>query len=230
MLSMFSFLRRKPAPPPEALDERIAPRDRICIPVTVDSGSEWHDAVILDLNLRGARIYIEDDAPRLRPCIGQLIAVRPSGGVPIAAQVRWFEGRHLGVQFLVNMHAETLSMFRSASQHRLQPRPSRARVGLDVEIVAGPNRQKARLTDISSGGARITCTDCPEAGTPVMLHLEGLMPIAGHVRWSDGEEAGVMFTRLLPVGSARYIAEQGMVSRLWLQEVIEQHETATPLN
>ena len=90
-MSMLDFLRRKPAPPLEALDSldtRAAPRERICIPVTVDTGCEWYDAVILDLNMRGARIYVEDESPRLRPCLGQLLAVRPSGGVPIAAQVR----------------------------------------------------------------------------------------------------------------------------------------------
>lgn len=230
------FRRKRPAPPAtppatppvEAVaadaNARSEPRDPMCIPVVVDTGGETYDAVVLDLSQRGARLYVEGDVTRLRPCIGQLMAVRPSGWAPFATQIRWYDGRHLGVQFLVNVNAETLAT--AGAGRRLRARPSRARVQIAAELVAGPSRMKAQLLDISGGGARIGCARPPEVGAPVMLHLDGLMPIAGYVRWVGKAEVGMMFTRLLPINSARYIADEAMVSPLWLQEVIEQHHTS----
>ena len=58
---------------------------------------------------------------------------------------------------------------------------------------------RTRAFNISQGGLRIECHKELPVGAEVIVTIEGVAPIAGAVRWKDGNSYGVTFNRILPV-------------------------------
>src|SRR3546814_9104085 len=85
--------------------------------------------------------------------------------------------------------------FRVADQGRgRQPRPSRHIVRIPARIEGPGVDRSATIQNISLSGMAL------EAGLPVnpgkmlTIHLEGLPPMEGRVRWSRGSRCGVLLT------------------------------------
>ena len=50
-----------------------------------------------------------------------------------------------------------------------------------------------------------------------------MRPSGGHVRWSEGDRCGVMFTKLLAVPAAEEIALRAGLPPAWLDDVRGAH-------
>ncbi len=167
---MLNLLRRlRDTDRADGAEMREERRAALRIPVVVDKGVHGRDALIVDLTARGARLYFDDAETVATLCIGQLISIRPKGGSAITARLRWRDGRHCGVQFVVPIQAETVMRFESDPGLWLRSRASRAKVDLPAEIFVDGVRRPVRALDISSGGARIRMRDVLPVGTPLKI-------------------------------------------------------------
>lgn len=57
--------------------------------------------------------------------------------------------------------------------------------------------RRTTVTDLSTGGFRITLDEPVRPGTPVALQLEGFAPIDAFVVWQDGDQMGCRFVNPL---------------------------------
>jgi len=71
----------------------------------------------------------------------------------------------------------------------------RVRVDLPGRLFVPATAQEARCTilDLSPGGAALTCETVPEAGTPVVIYVDGFGRFEGKVARRDGQGFGVAF-------------------------------------
>ena len=58
---------------------------------------------------------------------------------------------------------------------------------------------RAELADISSMGARVTTSRSLEVGTLAFITLPELPEIRAYVRWTDGQESGLVFEPPIPM-------------------------------
>jgi hypothetical protein len=81
---------------------------------------------------------------------------------------------------------------RAGSERR---RFRRVRVDLPGRLFVPSDSREARctVTDLSPGGAAITCETVPELGTPVVLYVDGFGRFEGTVARSDGYGFGIAF-------------------------------------
>jgi hypothetical protein len=75
-------------------------------------------------------------------------------------------------------------------------RADRNRVLISATVVTPDGPQRARIRNLSSGGAQISCNRPPLTGGDVILKW-GDMFLAAQVIWTAGTEAGVEFYRPL---------------------------------
>jgi hypothetical protein len=207
--------------------ERVVPREvrrEFFVRVVLEFGRTTCDAAIVDLTARGAKIYLGGDGEAaFRPSINQLLVVRVAGHDPIAAELRWIDRSHFGVEFLTAVDSDTLANIADYADRPLQRRPGRAKTNLDVRVLIDGTAAEARMLDLSSGGARISANLAPTPGTAVMLLVDDLMPLWGYVRWAHRREFGLIFTKLLAQDNARILSDRCGLSPAWLADVVAQH-------
>jgi hypothetical protein len=88
-------------------------------------------------------------------------------------------------------NAEAVAAKSGAERRRFR----RVRVDLPGRLFIPADSHEARctVTDLSPGGAAITCEIVPEAGTPVILYVDNFGRFEGTVARRDGEGFGVAF-------------------------------------
>ncbi len=88
--------------------------------------------------------------------------------------------------------------FRStATAAKYRPRPPRDPLTCSATIVANNRFYRASLLNISHAGCRARVQESLEAGESVQIALEAFHSLSGRVRWADGDELGIQFTRPL---------------------------------
>ena len=88
----------------------------------------------------------------------------------------------------------------------------RVEVDARVRIEVMGQSMTARICDMSTDGMKVLVDDLLCAGDRVMITIPGLpMRLAGSVRWSHGDHAGVEFEQPLPIGRLNlWLAAQTM--------------------
>lgn len=77
----------------------------------------------------------------------------------------------------------------------------RLEVDARIRIEVMGQSMTARICDISTDGAKVLVDDLLCAGDKVVITMRGLqMRLAGSVRWSQGDHAGIEFDQPLPIG------------------------------
>lgn len=81
-----------------------------------------------------------------------------------------------------------------------QNRPERIHVALDVTVETVLQSNPGKITDISSGGAKISCSPFP-LGERVKITI-GNAAVWGRVRWTEEDRMGVEFETPVPLAIA----------------------------
>jgi hypothetical protein len=63
---------------------------------------------------------------------------------------------------------------------------------------AGYRTYWVHARDISQSGIKVEADEPPEAGSEIVIDLDGLGTIAGVVRWSRGTGCGIAFNEIVP--------------------------------
>lgn len=75
----------------------------------------------------------------------------------------------------------------------------RVAVEASATMHSGGRVCRAEVCDISSLGARVRTRAPLSAGDRAMITLADMPPIRAYVRWSDGEESGLVFETAIPM-------------------------------
>ena len=126
--------------------------------------------------------------------IGEPVSAEFKSGQAVSGRVLWRRDGLAGIEFDQPVNAARIL----ADSHDYSPsaqQPRAPRVGMDVKarIRVGARYHTVTLCNISQSGGRVSPGDPLEAGEKLILMLNGLPPIAGSVRWSDREHAGIAF-------------------------------------
>ena len=143
--------------------------------------------------------------------VGQPISVEIKNGHVLTGTVAWADGRNAGMQFDERID---LLQFLANEQFDLMkgriPRNPRLRTDADVLVRRGAHYVRARVADISPGGACITEGDAFDAQDDVVMTIAGLPARAGTVRWRCDGHAGIGFHEPTPFDVlARWAAQRG---------------------
>jgi hypothetical protein len=127
---------------------------------------------------------------------GRKLTVELKCGQPVSGTVSWVREPYAGIAF--DALIDVIDIL-STSQEGPRPRLPRIEAHCAGTIRDGAFTHRVRVSDISQGGAKIRCDLTLLSGSPVVLTLPGMLPIAGVACWSDGEHMGMSFNRLLPL-------------------------------
>jgi len=150
-----------------------------------------------------------------RPMLDADAVLRVADEPPVKGRIVWINKDRAGISFHEALDAPTLLRV----QQKLRPNRRRAIPRMSVEasalVRAAGRSRRAVVCDISSLGARVR-TDSPllSAGDRTVVELTDLPSINAYVRWSDGQECGLIFETPIPMqiiahwieGRARVIA------------------------
>lgn len=133
------------------------------------------------------------------PVLNAPASLRVADEQAIAGHVAWINGDNAGISLHEELDAATLLRV----QQKLRPNKRRAlpRVSVEGAVLLRTNGRVLRATvrDISSLGARVSLTTRLGVGDRAVVEFADLPPINAYVRWSDGEEVGLVFETAIPM-------------------------------
>ena len=125
---------------------------------------------------------------------GTPLSVELKCGEPISGVVSWARDAHVGISF--DALIDVLDIL-STSSEGPRPRLPRIEVSSFAMIREGASTSRARVCDISQGGLKLQCAMALVPGSEVVVMLAGIEPQPGVVRWTNADQVGVTFNRLL---------------------------------
>ena len=126
---------------------------------------------------------------------GERAIVELKQGEPVAGVVRWVEDGCIGMHF--DAPIDVISLISTSLEG---PRPRMPRIVVDRLAwihTKGEAPIRARVSDISQGGARLEEAGKLPVGAHVVLSIEGLSPQPAVVRWNEDGVYGLTFNRII---------------------------------
>lgn len=122
------------------------------------------------------------------------VSIELKQGDPVRGTVKWNDGDLTGVEF--EQPIDVLSILAPPGEG---PRPRLPRIEVDCAswVREDGNVTRTRVTNVSQGGVRLDSRTALTVGADVVVTLPGMTPVAGVVKWTDGEAYGVSFNRAL---------------------------------
>ncbi len=175
-------------------NERFATIYRVARIVT----ERGHQQLCLIRNISSGGLLLESYAQLVE---GDHLRIEPKMGGCLTGVVSWSQPHLAGVAFAEPID---VSAFLSATEHRHgsshEPRSPRIEAQCPARLQVGPIWREVRLRDLSQGGAKIDCEEPLPVGEKVVLQVDDLDPIAGHVRWARDNQVGLTFSSAIPFG------------------------------
>ena len=135
----------------------------------------------------------------VRPIVGAMASMRVADEPPVRGRIIWVKDDVAGMSFFEELDAATLLRV----QQKLRPNRRRNMPRVNVQAVAtlrsGGRTCRAEVCDISSLGARVRTGRPLKAGDRAIIALADLPSLNGFVRWSDGDESGLVFETPIPM-------------------------------
>jgi len=160
----------------------------------LEQGGKSSLCLVKNISSTGVKVKIYT-----QPVRNSDVCLRVADEAPVHGHLVWVEGDVAGINFHEELDAATLLRV----QQKLRPNRRRAMPRVAVEAVAtlrtGGQTFRATICDISSLGARVRTRSGLVAGDRVMAALQDLPPIKAYVRWSDGEDSGLVFETAIPM-------------------------------
>lgn len=134
-----------------------------------------------------------------RPTLNADVLLRVADEPPMMGIVVWIGEDNAGISFHEELDTPSLLRVRQ----KLRPNRRRAIPRMSVEASAsvrsGGRACRAVVYDISSLGARVRTKCALTAGARAVVEFTGLPSINAYVRWSDGEQSGLIFETPIPM-------------------------------
>lgn len=134
-----------------------------------------------------------------RPDVGAEASIRVADEAPLRGRLVWMDGEIAGMSFDVELDAAALLRV----QQKLRPNRRRTTPRVNVQAAAclrtGGRIYRAAVCDISSMGARIKTNSPLKPGDRAIVTLDDLPSLETYVRWSEGDEAGLVFETPIPM-------------------------------
>jgi hypothetical protein len=114
--------------------------------------------------------------------------------ITLQGKVVWVKDRSVGIKLGKSLPRSALMRFRggpaSESKRRRLPR---IEVAAPARLRSRTQTYSAEVVDVSPSGAMVrSSSPLPGAG-PIVLDVLGLPRLAGQVRWTEGNRAGILF-------------------------------------
>ena len=129
------------------------------------------------------------------PSVGSDVQIELSSQ-SIPASVVWIREGLVGLKFNQNIDLGELLAGRKP-RHGFRPRPPRLTVNCKASIRIGKVYYTVDVHDISLGGIKVEPIEEYCVGKEVIVVVESLKPVRGHVRWFSDRRAGVVFDKPL---------------------------------
>ena len=147
-------------------------------------------------NVSSTGIQIKLYTPSAHP--GEVV-VRVADEDPMHGRIVWISDGNAGIRFEAEIDPVTLlRLQQKLSQERRRSMP-RVRTTSHAAMRVNGRKVRAELADISSMGARVTTSRSLEVGTLAFITLPELPEIRAYVRWTDGQESGLVFEPPIPM-------------------------------
>ena len=128
---------------------------------------------------------------------GTRVSVELKHGDSVSGVAQWSERGLVGITF--DTQIDVLALL-SASGMDTQPRMPRIEVDCIASVREDADVHKSRAMNISQGGICVKTNANLRIGAHVVVSLSGLEPAGGVVKWRDGDNYGIGFNRVFPVG------------------------------
>jgi hypothetical protein len=133
---------------------------------------------------------------------------------PVKGTIAWINQDKAGISFHEELDATTLLRVRQKLSPNRRRAIPRMRVDASASVRTASRTCRAVVCDISSLGARVRTDPVLAAGDRAVVEFTDLPTINAYVRWTDGEESGLIFETPIPMqiiahwieGRARVIA------------------------
>jgi hypothetical protein len=188
----FSFSGAVPAPPDRRGSERLL---RILRVGTLIVGARRELCLIRNISAGGLRAHVYTT---LGP--GDRVMIELKSGQPIPGHVIWMRDADAGIEFDGPVDVTDLLANPAVLENGWRPRMPRVEIDRMATLRAGARTHWVHARDISQGGVKVATDTPPPPDSEVVVALEGLRPLPGVVRWSDGAGCGIAFNQLIPFG------------------------------
>ena len=131
---------------------------------------------------------------------GDRVTVELKTNQQVTGAIAWAEGSDAGVAFDSPVDIVELLANPPVLDNGWRPRLPRIEIDRSATLRSGSRTRWVRTRDISQSGVKIEVDQPLEIGCHVVVTLDQLGPIAGVVRWQDGQVCGVEFNQLVPFG------------------------------
>jgi hypothetical protein len=155
------------------------------------SGGREHICIVRDISAGGLKVEMVVPLD-----IGTYVIVEMLGLNPTPARIAWRVEGQVGLAFSVPQDFDRMCR-RGADGDGSLARGPRFTIDRVAKLAANLRIQTVSVSNISAGGARLTGTIGLAANMPVHLTLQPGQPLAGYVRWVEGDAAGISFTPAL---------------------------------
>lgn len=183
----FSLSTKVPRPSERRADDRVSPMLRVA-KLTSSEGEQ----LIRVRNVSAGGLMAEYGQPVQ---VGEPVTVEMSSQ-EILASVVWTREGMVGIKFDQNLDLGELLAGRKP-RHGFRPRPPRLEVGCKASLKIDKVYYTVDVHDISLGGMKVEPIEEYCVGKDVVVVIESLRPVRGHVRWYSERRAGIVFDKPL---------------------------------
>ena len=133
------------------------------------------------------------------PEVDANVVLRVADEHALDGRIAWVDADAAGISFEEELDAPTLLRV----QQKLRSNRRRAIPRMSIEAFAllrtGGRTFQATVCDVSSLGARVRASCVVAPGDRIVVQLRDLPSITAYVRWTDGDEAGLIFETPIPM-------------------------------
>ena len=127
---------------------------------------------------------------------GTPVTIELKHGETVSGVARWIEDGMVGIEF--NQPIDVVALLTS-SEDGQQPRMPRIELSCTAWVREDADIYRTRTINISQGGMCVEGDPRLRVDVDVIVSLAGLGPLAGLVKWKEGDRYGIGFNRVLAV-------------------------------
>jgi hypothetical protein len=127
---------------------------------------------------------------------GTAVTIELKHGETVSGVARWIEDGMVGIEF--DQPIDVVALLTS-SEDGQQPRMPRIELSCTAWVREDADIYRTRTINISQGGMCVEGDPRLRVDVDVIVSLAGLGPLAGLVKWKEGDRYGIGFNRVLAV-------------------------------